>query len=36
MFKGSKVLVTGAGGFLGTNIAKRLVEEGAHVRGDSS
>lgn len=33
MFKGSKVLVTGAGGFLGTNIAKRLVEEGSHVRG---
>lgn len=33
MFNGSKVLVTGAGGFLGTNIAKRLVEEGGHVRG---
>ena len=33
MFKGSKILVTGAGGFLGTNIAKRLVEEGSHVRG---
>jgi GDP-L-fucose synthase len=33
MFKGSKVLVTGAGGFLGTNMAKRLVEEGSHVRG---
>ncbi|HSF08628.1 MAG TPA: NAD-dependent epimerase/dehydratase family protein [Nitrospirales bacterium] len=33
MFKGSKVLVTGAGGFLGTNMAKRLVEEGCHVRG---
>ncbi|HNP27556.1 MAG TPA: NAD-dependent epimerase/dehydratase family protein [Nitrospirales bacterium] len=33
MFKGSKVLVTGAGGFLGTNIAKRLVEGGSHVRG---
>ncbi|MCA9422540.1 MAG: NAD-dependent epimerase/dehydratase family protein [Nitrospira sp.] len=33
MFKGSKVLVTGAGGFLGTNMAKRLVEEGSYVRG---
>ena len=33
MFKGANVLVTGAGGFLGTNIAKRLVEGGAHVRG---
>jgi GDP-L-fucose synthase len=33
MFKGSKVLVTGAGGFLGTNIVKRLVEEGSQVRG---
>ena len=33
MFKGSKVLVTGAGGFLGTNMAKRLVKEGSHVRG---
>lgn len=33
MFKGSKVLVTGAGGFLGTNMAKRLVEEGSCVRG---
>lgn len=33
MFKGSKALVTGAGGFLGTNIVKRLVEEGSHVRG---
>ena len=33
MFKGRKVLVTGAGGFLGTNIAKRLVEAGSHVRG---
>ncbi len=33
MFKGTKVLVTGAGGFLGTNMAKRLVEEGSHVRG---
>ena len=33
MVKGSKVLVTGAAGFLGTNIAKRLVEEGCQVRG---
>jgi GDP-L-fucose synthase len=33
MFKGRHVLVTGAGGFLGTNIAKRLVEEGAFVQG---
>lgn len=33
MFKGSKVLVTGAGGFLGTNMAKRLVEAGSYVRG---
>ena len=33
MFKGSKVLVTGAAGFLGTNIAKRLVAEGSQVRG---
>ena len=33
MFKGSKVLVTGAGGFLGTNMVKRLVEEGSYVRG---
>lgn len=33
MFKGSKVLVTGSAGFLGTNIAKRLVEEGSQVRG---
>ena len=33
MFKGSKVLVTGAGGFLGTNIVKRLIAEGSQVRG---
>ncbi len=33
MFKGTKVLVTGAAGFLGTNITKRLMAEGAHVRG---
>lgn len=33
MFKNANVLVTGAGGFLGTNIAKRLVEDGAHVLG---
>ena len=33
MFQGRKVLVTGAGGFLGTNIAKRLVQEGSQVRG---
>jgi len=33
MFKESKVLVTGAAGFLGTNIVKRLVAEGSQVRG---
>lgn len=33
MFNDRKVLVTGAAGFLGTNIVKRLVEDGAWVRG---
>lgn len=33
MFNGSHVLVTGASGFLGTNIAKRLIKDGARVRG---
>ncbi len=33
MFKDSKVLVTGAAGFLGTNIVKRLVAEGSQIRG---
>lgn len=31
-FKGSKVLITGGAGFLGTCIAKRLIDEGAMVR----
>ncbi|MDR4494364.1 MAG: NAD-dependent epimerase/dehydratase family protein [Nitrospirales bacterium] len=33
MFNRSHVLVTGAGGFLGTNIVKRLIQDGALVRG---
>ena len=33
MFKGARVLVTGAGGFLGTNIVKRLVAQGGYVKG---
>ena len=32
-FKDKKVLVTGAAGFTGTNLIKRLLEEGANVRG---
>src|SRR3954463_2860647 len=28
-----RILVTGAGGFIGTHLARRLVEEGAWVRG---
>ena len=32
-YKGKKVLVTGAGGLVGTQVAKLLVEQGAEVRG---
>ncbi|MDB2637601.1 NAD-dependent epimerase/dehydratase family protein [Alphaproteobacteria bacterium] len=32
-FAGKKVLVTGAAGFIGTNLVRRLVEMGASVRG---
>ena len=32
-FKNKKVLVTGAAGFTGTNLIKKLLEEGADVRG---
>ncbi len=32
-YKDKNVLVTGAAGFIGTNLVKRLLEEGANVRG---
>ncbi len=32
-FKNKKVLVTGASGFIGTNLLNKLVDLGAHVRG---
>lgn len=31
-WKNKKVLVTGAGGFIGSHLAERLVKEGAHVK----
>ena len=32
-YEGKKVLVTGAGGLVGTQVAKLLLEQGAQVRG---
>ena len=32
MFKGAKVLVAGGAGFIGANLVKRLLDEGASVR----
>ena len=32
MFKGAKVLVAGGAGFIGANLIKRLLVEGASVR----
>ena len=32
MYKGMNILVTGAGGFIGSHLTERLIEEGANVR----